>query len=162
MPRVLTNTTDHQHSAGIVAAFQSQTRLGWQALLQGYISIKWAQAVADTSTGGSFETSNGIQKRWTRQLIKHLWTYSKAIWSHRNGTRKTRSLFSPPFSASYYSTTNPRRSSKTTSRGSRKKPLVSRNSTPFPVSCTHQTHISARSLNHTHTNQQVKQRLKIA
>jgi len=59
----ITNTTDHQHSAGIVAAFQSQTRLGWQALLQGHISIKWAQAVADTSTGGSFETSNGNRKR---------------------------------------------------------------------------------------------------
>ena len=60
---------------------QAQTSIGWDAFMQGKLSLEWA----DQQT--LYFQSLGLRrtgKRWVIELIKKLWNVSWTMWDHRN------------------------------------------------------------------------------
>ena len=62
-------------------AFTEQSRLGWEVLLTGQLSVYWRQALLFGSSTGDEDAVEDI----LRQLIKKLFLLSLSLWDFRNG-----------------------------------------------------------------------------
>jgi hypothetical protein len=63
-------------------AVRHQTKLGWNNLLKGFISPKWAQRQSDYYKKIGSKRSG---RTWAIALLKKLWGVSWDMWEHRNG-----------------------------------------------------------------------------
>jgi hypothetical protein len=67
---------------GLPAAIDAQSRIGWQALLEGCLVCEWAAVQQSYYTWiGSRRTG----RRWVSLLIRKLWDTAWDLWEHRNG-----------------------------------------------------------------------------
>lgn len=64
-----------------LAAFDSQTTIGWIAFFQGYISIQWEKVQFEHSDEESPIT---VKHSWTSKLIGALQEYTNNMWELRN------------------------------------------------------------------------------
>jgi len=60
----------------------AQNLLGWQAMLEGLISVEWREAQAKYLEATKSRRSPA---RWTASLIVKLWEVAWDMWEHRNG-----------------------------------------------------------------------------
>ena len=75
----------HAHAgflAGIDDAIESQSKIGWWALICGRWSIYWEQAQQQYLTAIRSPKSS---KRWQASLITLFWNTSWDLWNFRNG-----------------------------------------------------------------------------
>ena len=63
-------------------AQQSQSSIGWETVLRGFISTKWS---ATQNLHFQHLQSKKTGKRWVTELIKKLWQVSWDMWRFRNG-----------------------------------------------------------------------------
>jgi len=67
---------------GSTTASQQQGILGWDVVLDGWLSIEWR---AQQETYWSSWRRRKSSKRWVSELIKKLWNVSWDMWDHQNG-----------------------------------------------------------------------------
>jgi len=69
-------------SAGSTTASQKQETLGWDVLLDGWLSIEWCMQQETYWSTWQWKKSS---KWWVSELIKKLWNVSWDMWEHWNG-----------------------------------------------------------------------------
>jgi len=67
---------------GSTTASQQQGILGWDVVLDGWLSIEWR---AQQETYWSNWRRRKSSKRWVSELVKKLWNVSWDMWDHQNG-----------------------------------------------------------------------------
>jgi hypothetical protein len=67
---------------GLPTAIDAQSGLGWQAFLEGCLSIEWAAVQQSYYT---WIRSRRTGRRWVSLLIRKLWDTAWDLWEHRNG-----------------------------------------------------------------------------
>jgi hypothetical protein len=72
---------DPRPSFGLLEALEEQSHSGWQAALEGCLSLKW-RAVQEGYL--RWYRSRKSSRRWTVALIKKLWDVAWDQWEHRN------------------------------------------------------------------------------
>jgi hypothetical protein len=92
-PTLLPEWTHMEHQNDVNELINSQTSIGWPALLQGFVSTQWGHIqrrhlrnnprVYDTSQGKKQTKTNTIEV-WKRRFITEIINYSIDCWQHRN------------------------------------------------------------------------------
>jgi hypothetical protein len=82
---IITSNTDRDTADELVhrlmAAFASQSTIGWKYVFRGLVSEKWAEAFAYNYKG-----DNPVRAgQWTRLLIKSFSNIAENVWMARNG-----------------------------------------------------------------------------
>jgi hypothetical protein len=62
-------------------AINEQHKIGWNYACRGYLSTKW---VAAQYFGTPDATLSSIWQTWLRSIIKAIWSFATAMWTHRN------------------------------------------------------------------------------
>ncbi len=67
---------------GLPAAIEAQSKIGWQALFEGWLACEWAAVQQSYYT---WFCSQRTGRRWVSLLICKLWDTAWDLWEHRNG-----------------------------------------------------------------------------
>jgi hypothetical protein len=73
-PCILTKARHH-------SVFKHQSRIGWDAFLEGLISTEWARLQQDYYKSIQCQ---GSGKSWASGLIQQLWNINHQVWNYRN------------------------------------------------------------------------------
>ena len=65
----------------LLQAINEQHKIGWNYACRGYLSTKW---VAAQYFGTPDATLSSIRQTWLRSIIKAIWSFTNAMWTHRN------------------------------------------------------------------------------
>ena len=86
-------------SESLVAAYQEQTRIGWDQFIRGRISLKWSIMIRHAYQQINHErlhTNNNTQKRriltpesWAKGLISLNWEFVNLLWEDRINSVKS-------------------------------------------------------------------------
>ena len=87
---------------GLLVAIIGQKEIGWNAMLQGFVHVRWARSQQKHMTSTGQETKKSNIKQWKQMLVKTLTAYSLNCWKFRNeqlhgktekeGRKKNRSI----------------------------------------------------------------------
>jgi len=69
-------------ATGTSTASQSQNLLGWDCVLDGWLSLEWRK---QQEAYWKLWHKQKSSKRWISELVKKLWNIAWDMWAHRNG-----------------------------------------------------------------------------